>query len=315
MSTGGTMAAVTERTFIAIKPDGVQRGLVGEIIKRFEQKGFKLVAMKLIHASEDLLREHYIDLKDRPFYDGLVQYMHSGPVVAMVWEGLNVVKTGRVMLGETNPVDSKPGTIRGDLCVQVGRNIIHGSDSVESAETEINLWFTPEELVDYRSSAAEREAEASAMAANCERTFIAIKPDGVQRGLVGEIIKRFEQKGFRLVAMKFVHASEDLLKQHYIDLKDRPFYPGLVKYMNSGPIVAMVWEGLNVVKTGRVMLGETNPADSKPGTIRGDFCIQVGRNIIHGSDSVESAQKEINLWFKPTELVDFKSCAHDWIYE
>uniref|UniRef100_A0A8C4K189 Nucleoside diphosphate kinase n=1 Tax=Dromaius novaehollandiae TaxID=8790 RepID=A0A8C4K189_DRONO len=110
-------------------------------------------------------------------------------------------------------------------------------------------------------------------------------------------------------------ASEDLLKQHYIDLKDRPFYPGLVKYMNSGPIVAMVWEGLNVVKTGRVMLGETNPADSKPGTIRGDFCIQVGRNIIHGSDSVESAQKEINLWFKPAELVDFKSCAHDWIYE
>ncbi|XP_063208546.1 nucleoside diphosphate kinase [Chroicocephalus ridibundus] len=164
-------------------------------------------------------------------------------------------------------------------------------------------------------AAAAAGAPASAMAANCERTFIAIKPDGVQRGLVGEIIKRFEQKGFRLVAMKLVHASEDLLKQHYIDLKDRPFYPGLVKYMNSGPVVAMVWEGLNVVKTGRVMLGETNPADSKPGTIRGDFCIQVGRNIIHGSDSVESAQKEINLWFKPAELVDYKSCAHDWIYE
>uniref|UniRef100_A0ACB8EKK3 Uncharacterized protein n=1 Tax=Sphaerodactylus townsendi TaxID=933632 RepID=A0ACB8EKK3_9SAUR len=153
------------------------------------------------------------------------------------------------------------------------------------------------------------------MASNTERTFIAVKPDGVQRGLVGEIIKRFEQKGFKLVALKFMHASEDLLKQHYIDLKDRPFYPGLVKYMNSGPVVAMVWEGLGVVKTGRVMLGETNPADSKPGTIRGDFCIQVGRNIIHGSDSVESAQKEINLWFKPAELVSFKSCAHDWIYE
>ncbi|NXN09902.1 NDK kinase, partial [Indicator maculatus] len=149
------MASIAERTFIAIKPDGVQRGLVGDIIKRFEQKGFKLVAMKLIHASEDLLREHYIDLQDRPFYEGLVQYMHSGPVVAMVWEGLNVVKTGRVMLGETNPFDSKPGTIRGDFCIQVGRNIIHGSDSVESAETEINLWFTPEELVDYRSCAHE----------------------------------------------------------------------------------------------------------------------------------------------------------------
>uniref|UniRef100_A0A8C4WFG7 Nucleoside diphosphate kinase n=2 Tax=Gopherus evgoodei TaxID=1825980 RepID=A0A8C4WFG7_9SAUR len=165
------------------------------------------------------------------------------------------------------------------------------------------------------SSAAALAAPGRTMASNGERTFIAVKPDGVQRGLVGEIIKRFEQKGFRLVAMKFMHASENLLKQHYIDLKDRPFYPGLVKYMNSGPVVAMVWEGLNVVKTGRVMLGETNPADSKPGTIRGDFCIQVGRNIIHGSDSVESAQKEIQLWFQPAELVDFKSCAHDWIYE
>ncbi|XP_035153744.1 nucleoside diphosphate kinase A isoform X1 [Callithrix jacchus] len=110
-------------------------------------------------------------------------------------------------------------------------------------------------------------------------------------------------------------ASEDLLKEHYIDLKDRPFFAGLVKYMHSGPVVAMVWEGLNVVKTGRVMLGETNPADSKPGTIRGDFCIQVGRNIIHGSDSVESAEKEIGLWFHPEELVDYKSCAQNWIYE
>ncbi|KAF4100033.1 nucleoside diphosphate kinase B isoform X1 [Onychostoma macrolepis] len=153
------------------------------------------------------------------------------------------------------------------------------------------------------------------MAAKTERTFIAIKPDGVQRGLIGDIIKRFEQKGFRLVALKFLQASEDLLKQHYIDLKDRPFYPGLVKYMGSGPVAAMVWEGLNVVKTGRVMLGETNPADSKPGTIRGDFCIEVGRNIIHGSDSVDSANKEISLWFKPEELVSYKSCAQSWIYE
>ncbi|XP_036610838.1 nucleoside diphosphate kinase A [Trichosurus vulpecula] len=151
--------------------------------------------------------------------------------------------------------------------------------------------------------------------ATSERTFIAIKPDGVQRGLVGEIVKRFEQKGFRLVGLKFMQASEDLLREHYIDLKDRPFYSGLVKYMHSGPVVAMVWEGLNVVKTGRTMLGETNPADSKPGTIRGDFCIQVGRNIIHGSDSVESAEKEIGLWFHPDELVDYKSCTQQWIYE
>nr|XP_004671433.2 nucleoside diphosphate kinase B-like isoform X1 [Jaculus jaculus] len=151
--------------------------------------------------------------------------------------------------------------------------------------------------------------------ANLERTFIAIKPDGVQRGLVSEIIKRFKQTGFRLVALKFLRASKDHLKQHYSDLKDHPFFPGLVKYMNSGPVVAMVWEGLNVMKTGRVILGETNPVDSKPGTIRRDFCIQVGRNIIHGSDSVKSAEKEISLWFKPEELVDYKSCAHDWVYE
>ncbi|XP_044532480.1 nucleoside diphosphate kinase A 1-like isoform X1 [Gracilinanus agilis] len=151
--------------------------------------------------------------------------------------------------------------------------------------------------------------------ANNERTFIAIKPDGVQRGLIGEIVKRFEQKGFHLVALKFMQASEDLLREHYIALKDLPFYPRLVKYMHSGPVVAMVWEGLNVVKTGRMMLGETNPADSKPGTIRGDFGIQSGRNIIHGSDSVESAEKEIGLWFHPDELVYYKSHAQQWIYE
>ncbi|KAM8962159.1 nucleoside diphosphate kinase B [Pelodytes ibericus] len=164
----------------------------------------------------------------------------------------------------------------------------------------------------FYSCLSEREG---GMSANLERTFIAVKPDGVQRGLVGSIIQRFEQKGFRLVALKLVQADEELLKQHYIDLKDRPFYCGLVKYMGSGPVVPMVWEGLNVVKTGRVMLGETNPADSKPGTIRGDYCIQVGRNIIHGSDSVESAKKEIALWFSDKELSDYKSCAYEWVYE
>ncbi|KAJ1125210.1 hypothetical protein NDU88_003644 [Pleurodeles waltl] len=116
-----------------------------------------------------------------------------------------------------------------------------------------------------------------------------------------------------MVAMKFMQASDELLKEHYIDLKDRPFYSGLVKYMGSGPVVPM--EGFHVVKTGRVMLGETNPVDSKPGTIRGDFCVQVGRNICHGSDSVESAKKEINLWFKPEELISYTSCANERINE
>nr|ALO19879.1 oncoprotein nm23 [Palaemon carinicauda] len=157
--------------------------------------------------------------------------------------------------------------------------------------------------------------ESIIMSAQRERTFIAVKPDGVQRGLVGEIIKRFEAKGFKLAGMKFMQASEELLKQHYIDLADKPFYPGLCKYMSSAPLVAMCWEGTGVVKTARVMMGETRPADSKPGTIRGDFCIEVGRNIIRGSDSIESADKEIALWFRPEELTSWTQANDSWIYE
>merc|ERR1719479_520717 len=153
------------------------------------------------------------------------------------------------------------------------------------------------------------------MSGNRERTFIMLKPDAVHRGLIGEIVKRFEQKGFKLVAMKMMHASKELLEEHYADLSKKPFFPGLVKYMNSGPVVPMVWEGLNVVKTGRVMLGETNPAASAPGTIRGDYCIQVGRNICHGSDAVESAKKEIALWFKEEELVKWDPVSLSWVYE
>merc|ERR1712141_784890 len=134
-------------------------------------------------------------------------------------------------------------------------------------------------------------------------------------GIVGEIIKRFENKGFKLVAMKFMQASVEHLEKHYADLSAKPFFAGLVKYMASGPVLAMVWEGLNVVATGRVMLGETNPKDSKPGTIRGDFCIQVGRNICHGSDAVESANKEIAHWFTPAELMTYGHCQETWVYE
>ncbi|XP_051877884.1 nucleoside diphosphate kinase 3 isoform X2 [Pristis pectinata] len=116
------ISGIHERTFVAIKPDGVQRRLVGEIIRRFEKKGFKLIGMKMMKASEELLKDHYIELKEKPFYDRLVKYMSSGPLVTMVWQGLDVVKTTRAMLGETNPVDSAPGTIRGDFCVEVSRN-------------------------------------------------------------------------------------------------------------------------------------------------------------------------------------------------
>ncbi|KAK9499975.1 hypothetical protein O3M35_002902 [Rhynocoris fuscipes] len=148
-----------------------------------------------------------------------------------------------------------------------------------------------------------------------ERTFIMVKPDGVQRGLVNKIIKRFEEKGFKLVGMKFMWASDELLRKHYEDLSDKPFFPKLIKYMSSGPVVPMVWEGLNVVKTGRQILGATNPQDSERGSIRGDLCIQVGRNIAHGSDSVESAKKEINLWFNPKELIDWIPAIRSWVYE
>ncbi|QDS69020.1 nucleoside diphosphate kinase [Venturia effusa] len=152
------------------------------------------------------------------------------------------------------------------------------------------------------------------MSAN-EQTFIAIKPDGVQRGLIGPIITRFEQRGFKLVAIKLMTASKEHLETHYEDLSSKPFFAGLVTYMASGPICAMVWEGRDAVKTGRVLLGATNPAASAPGTIRGDFAIDVGRNVCHGSDAVDSAKKEIALWFKPEELNSWKSAQNDWIYE
>lgn len=130
-----------ERTFIMVKPDGVQRGLVGPIMSRFEQKGFKLVGLKMAQPGKEHFEKHYADLSTKPFFGGLVTYASSGPVVAMVWEGHNVVATGRKMLGATRPDDSAPGTIRGDLCIDVGRNVIHGSDSVDSANKEIELWF------------------------------------------------------------------------------------------------------------------------------------------------------------------------------
>jgi len=152
------------------------------------------------------------------------------------------------------------------------------------------------------------------MSSNDERTFLMIKPDAVHRGLIADIIKRFEQKGFKLVAMKFMKASEELLKKHYEELKEKKFFPGLIKYMSSGPVVAMVWEGLGVVKTCRDILGETDPAKSKPGSVRGDFSIHIGRNICHGSDSVKTANHEIALWFKDEELVDWQPAAHNWMW-
>ncbi len=148
-----------------------------------------------------------------------------------------------------------------------------------------------------------------------ERAYIMIKPDGVQRGICGEIISRFEKKGYKLMAMKLYSPTKELLEEHYKDLKEKPFFPKLVNYMLMGPVICMIWQGKDAVKTGRKMLGATNPLNSEPGTIRGDYCIETGRNVIHGSDSVESAEREIKLWFKDEEIQKYTRTVDQWIYE
>lgn len=148
-----------------------------------------------------------------------------------------------------------------------------------------------------------------------ERTFIMIKPDGVQRNLVGEVVSRFERKGFTLVGMKLMSVSRELAEKHYDVHKDKPFFGGLVDFITSGPVVAMVWEGDGVVASARMIIGATNPISSPPGTIRGDFGITIGRNLIHGSDAVETAQREIALWFHEAELTSWTPAAQHWLYE
>ncbi len=150
---------------------------------------------------------------------------------------------------------------------------------------------------------------------NQERTFIAIKPDGVQRGLIGEIIGKFEKKGFKLVGLKQIIPSKDIAQKHYGVHKDRPFYNDLVDFISSGPVVAMVWEGAGVILNARKLIGSTNPLESEPGTIRGDFAINIGRNIIHGSDGKETADFEINLWFKADELNVWNPSDNKWRVE
>ena len=148
-----------------------------------------------------------------------------------------------------------------------------------------------------------------------ERTFLAIKPDGVQRGLVGEIIRRLETKGFTLVALKLLQPSRTLAEQHYAVHKERPFFGGLVDFMTSGPVIAMIWQGDGVVAASRLLIGATNPLTSPPGTIRGDLGINIGRNLIHGSDAVETAQSEIALWFKEEEIVNWTQTVSPWLAE
>ncbi|KAK0682134.1 NDKM protein, partial [Pygoscelis papua] len=171
-----------------------------------------------------------------------------------------------------------------------------------------------------------------------EKTLVLVKPDAVQRRLVGNVIQRFERRGFKLVAMKLLQADQGLLDKHYQQLRQKPFYPALLAYMTSGPLVAMVrgwdggvggpgavrgtqaspvpqvWEGYNVVRSTRAMVGDTDSAAAAAGTIRGDFSMHVSRNVVHASDSVETARREIGFWFQRDELVAWESGDRDYTY-
>lgn len=148
-----------------------------------------------------------------------------------------------------------------------------------------------------------------------EKTLVLVKPDGVQRGLIGEVIKRLEQRGLRLIAAKFMTVSQELAETHYAIHKGKPFYPGLIQYITSAPVMAMVWEGPNAIIAVRQTMGSTRPTEASPGSIRHDFGLEVGRNLTHASDSVENGESEVRLWFKPEEMVTWDRANDPWIFE
>ena len=147
-----------------------------------------------------------------------------------------------------------------------------------------------------------------------ERTLVILKPDAVQRGIVGEIISRFEKKGFKIVGLKMMKVEMSRAEKHYYEHKDKPFYRELVDFITSGPVIVFVVEGRNAVSLVRKMVGATNPEEAAPGTIRHDYGMQIGKNIIHASDSSESAEREIGIFFNIDELIDYKRSDEDWIY-
>jgi nucleoside-diphosphate kinase len=148
-----------------------------------------------------------------------------------------------------------------------------------------------------------------------EQTLVLVKPDGVQRGLVGEIITRFERRGLKLLGLKFMQVTPELAAKHYGVHRERPFYNSLVEYITSGPVVAMVWEGKDAIQTVRNTMGVTNPTNAAPGTIRGDLGVEIGRNLVHGSDGLESAASEVALFFAANELVSWQRANDPWIRE
>ncbi len=148
-----------------------------------------------------------------------------------------------------------------------------------------------------------------------ERSLVLVKPDGVQRALVGEVIARLERRGLRLVGAKFMQVSRELAETHYAIHKGKPFYDGLIEYIISAPVMAMVWEGPNAVAAIRQTMGSTRPTEAAPGSLRHDFALEVGRNLTHASDTTENGEKEVALWFKKEELVDWKREVDRWVFE
>lgn len=148
-----------------------------------------------------------------------------------------------------------------------------------------------------------------------ERSLVLVKPDGVQRGLVGEVIARLERRGLRLVGARFMEVSKELAETHYAVHQGKPFYEGLISYITSAPVMAMVWEGPNAVAAIRQTMGSTRPTEAAPGSLRHDFALEVGRNLTHASDSAENGATEVALWFKPEELVDWSREVDRWVFE
>jgi nucleoside-diphosphate kinase len=148
-----------------------------------------------------------------------------------------------------------------------------------------------------------------------EKTLVLVKPDGVQRGLIGEVIKRLERRGLKLIGAKFISVSKELAETHYAIHKGKPFYDGLIHYILSAPVMAMVWEGPSAIEAVRQTMGATRPTAAAPGSIRHDFGLEIGRNLTHASDTVENGEKEVSLWFKPDELVHWERANDFWIFE
>ncbi len=148
-----------------------------------------------------------------------------------------------------------------------------------------------------------------------ERSLVLVKPDAVQRGLIGEVILRLERRGLRLVAAKFIQVSQDLARTHYAIHKGKPFYESLISYITSAPVMAMVWEGPNAITAIRQTMGATRPTEAAPGSIRHDFALEIGRNLTHASDTLENGEKEVALWFTPAELISWGRDIDRWVFE